>query len=89
MEEEKEKVDIMGEKMSFEEIVDGVIEGIRKTDKWNATHKTQIVRVDIDWLLNLVKHHSGKFYPVLTGITSKETTIKVLEEVKKRGYTEL
>ncbi len=75
--------------MSFEEIVDAVIEGIQKTDKWNKEHKTQIVRVDIDWLLSVVRNHSGRFYPVLTGIKSKKLTIKVLEEVKKRGYTRL
>ncbi len=89
MEKEKEKFDIMGEKMSFNEIVESVIKGIEKTDKWNATHKTQIIRVDIDWLIDFVRHHSGKFYPVLTGIESKKLTIQVLKAVRKRGYTRL
>ena len=75
--------------IEIELLVQGVIKGIQKNNKWNEEHRSKLVRVDIDWLISLLTESRGKFSPVLTGIDDKETTIRVLKEVRKRGYTEL
>ncbi len=71
--------------MSFEEIVESIINGIKYRDFEDSNHKKENIRISIDFLLRYCKQ-SKEFIPIFDYPMNKETTIKVLEEIKKRGY---